>query len=118
MGHRHGRAVGVELLVTAALGVARGAAVRLSERDGYLYQRGGWPLVALWIVSIGIRVAPVVLLGGAAAAATTATLTLSLGVSLAVQSLVLAARVRADGRPLRPGGADRRAVSAGSRLGR
>ncbi len=108
--------VAVDLLLMVGLGAARGAAVRLTERDGYLYQRGGWPLLVLWVVSIGARVGVAVLTTGDARVAAATTVALSVGVSLAAQYAVLSYRVRADGRPLRPGARDRRGAVAGSRL--
>jgi hypothetical protein len=110
-------AVAGELVLTAALGAVRGAFVHLTLREGYLYRRGGALGLALWVVSIGARV--LVELGASAlgvGTAATATLTLSFGVSLAAQFLVLLRRVRADGRPLRPSGRARRGSAAGSRL--
>jgi hypothetical protein len=107
-----------DLVLTAVLGAVRGAAIRLSLREGYLFQRGGVPSLLLWLLSIGVRVLFAVLAAGTVAGpATAATLTLSFGVSIAAQYAVLGARVRADGRPIRPAG-DRRSVTAGSTLDR
>lgn len=107
-----------DLLLTAGLGAVRGAAIELSLREGYLYRRGGVLSLALWTLSIGARVLIAVLASGTSAGpATAATLTLGFGVSIAAQYLVLAARVRADGRPLRPSG-DRREVGQQATLGR
>jgi hypothetical protein len=108
-----------ELLVTAALGVVRGALTHLTLREGYLYQRGGGLGLALWVVSIGARV--LIEVGATAlgvGAAATATITLSFGVSLAAQFAVLYLRVRADGRPLRPADRGRRAATGGATLHR
>lgn len=106
-----------DLVLTAALGAVRGAAIRLSLREGYLYRRGGVPSLVLWAVSIGVRVLVAVLAAGTSAGpATTATLTLGVGVSIATQYAVLAARVRADGRPIRPAG-DRRGSGTRVTLG-
>src|SRR4051812_48586419 len=108
-----------ELVLTAALGALRGALTHLTLREGYLYQRGGGLGLALWVVSIGARVLTEV---GAAAigldAAAKATITLSFGVSLAAQFVVLSLRVRADGRPLRPSGRGRRPAAERATLGR
>lgn len=104
--------VAADLLLAAGLGAVRGAAVRLSLRDGYLYRCGGGLSLALWAVSIGVRVLISVLADGTSAGpAVATTLTLGFGVSIAAQYTVLAARVRADGRPIRPTG-DRRGPRA------
>ncbi len=106
-----------DLVLTAALGAVRGAAIRLSLRDGYLFRRGGGLSLVLWVVSIGARVAVAVLAAGTAAGpAVAATLTLGFGISIAAQYAVLAARVRADGRPVRPAG-DRRHVGTQPTIG-
>jgi hypothetical protein len=108
-----------ELLVTAALGVVRGALTHLTLREGYLYQRGGGLGLALWIVSIGARM--LIEVGATAlgvGAATTATITLSFGVSLAAQFAVLYLRVRADDRPLRSADRGRRVATGRATLDR
>ncbi len=107
-----------DLLLTAALGVVRGSALRLTEREGYLYQRGGWRSLGLWALTIAARVGVALPFAHTSAGpALAATLTASFGVSLAAQYHVFHARVAADGRPIRPG-QDRRATPAGSTLGR
>ena len=106
--------VAVELLVTAGLGIARGAAVRLEVREGWLYQRGGAPVLVLWLLTIAVRAGMAVLAGALGAGPlVSATLTLSFGVSLLVQAAVLARRVEADGRPVRP---DARAAQRPTRV--
>jgi hypothetical protein len=95
--------IGADLLLTAALGAARGYSIQLSTRDGYLYQRGGAPTLLLWALSIAVRVGlefAAHSLGAGAAASGTVVLTF--GVSLVVQAFVLQSRVREDGRPVRP----------------
>lgn len=91
------------LACTAALGLARATVIRLELRQGWLYERGGLPMAALWVLTIGVRVG-MEFLGHSVGAGPllTASLTLSLGLSLVVQYLVLAGRVAADGRPVRP----------------
>jgi hypothetical protein len=95
--------VGADVLLTAGLGVLRGSAIRLTLRDGYLYQRGGWPSVGLWLLTIAVRVGVALpFLHTSAGPALEATLAASFGISLAVQFAVFNARVVRDGRPIRP----------------
>lgn len=92
-----------ELVLAAALGVARGYAFRLESRDGWLYRRGSVALLAAWIATIAVRVGASVLGGDAGAAALVASSSaIVFGASLAVQGLVLRRRVAVDGRPLKP----------------
>jgi hypothetical protein len=108
----------VDIAITAALGIVRGYAIRLSTVDGYLFQRGGVPSLVLWLISIGARIGIAVVVAGTPAEAAVSTMLLvSFAISLAAQFGVLFVRVRADGRPLRPAG-DRRASSGRSTLGR
>ncbi|MCE3550121.1 hypothetical protein LWC33_01465 [Pseudonocardia sp. RS11V-5] len=84
---------GVELLLVVGLGVLRGRSVRLFVRDGVLHQRGGAVTLALWVLTIGLRIGLGLLavrLG--AGALESATLLASLGLSLLVQGWVLRAR--------------------------
>lgn len=107
-----------DLLLTAALGVVRGYATRLTEREGYLYQRGGWLSLGLWVLTIAARVGVAMPFAHTSAGpALAATLIASFGVSLAAQYLVWGARVAADGRPVRPP-RDRRDTPARSTLAR
>ena len=110
--------VGADVLLAAGLGVVRGAAIRLTLRDGYLYQRGGWLSVGLWLLTIAVRVgvaAP--FLHTSAGPALEATLAMSFGISLGAQYAVFNARVARDGRPIRPAG-DRRRTAPRSTLAR
>jgi len=94
--------VAVELVVAALLGAARGALTRLTLRDGYLYERGGWPVLGLWVAMVVARVALILPFEHTALApALTSSISVSLAATLGAQSLVLFARVRADGRPVR-----------------
>jgi hypothetical protein len=107
--------VAADVLLTAGLGALRGTAVRLTLRDGYLYQRGGWLSVGLWVLTIAVRVLVALpFLHTSAGPALEATLAASFGVSLAVQFAVFNARVARDGRPVRPPrrGADTRVTLA------
>ncbi len=108
--------VGADVLLTAGLGAVRGAAIRLTLRDGYLYQRGGWLSVGLWLLTIGGRLAVAApFLHTSAGPALEATLALSFGISLAAQYAVFNARVARDGRPIHPA---RRETAAQSTLAR
>jgi hypothetical protein len=101
--------IGADLLLTAALGAARGYSIELSVRGCYLYQRGGVPTLLLWALSIAVRVGlEFAARGIGAGQAASATVVLTFGISLAVQALVLQFRVREDGRPVQPP-TDRRA---------
>ena len=104
--------VGLDVLLTAGLGAVRGAASRLTLRDGYLYQRGGWLSVGLWLLTIAVRVAVAPpFLHTSAGPALAATLVLTFGISLAAQYAVWGARVARDGRPIRQDGDRRRAIA-------
>ena len=99
-----------ELVLAAALGVARGYAFRLESRDGWLYRRGSVALLLAWVATIGVRVVASLVGAGLGAEALLSTSSaLVFGASLAVQGLVLRRRVAADDRPLRPAGQGRRA---------
>lgn len=115
-------AVGGDVALTVALGVVRGYATRLTLRDGYLYQRGGWLSVGLWVATIAVRLGVALPFAHTSAGpALAATLTVSFGVSLAAQYLLFNARVAADGRPIRPAGdrpKDRLSTRARSTLAR
>jgi hypothetical protein len=112
--------IGADLLLSAALGAARGYSIGLSTRDGYLYQRGGVPTLLLWALSIAVRVGlEIAARGLGAGTAATATVLLTFGISLIVQAFVLQSRVREDGRPVRPS-TERRGSrrDSGARAGR
>jgi len=107
-----------DVALTAVLGIVRGYAIRLTVRDGYLFQRGGWLSVGLWVATIAARLAVTLPFAHTSAGpALAATLTATFGVSLAAQYLVFNARVAADGRPVRPAG-DRRRTPSRATLGR
>ncbi len=83
----------VDLVASMALGGVRGCFVRIFERDGVMWRQGGLVTVALWLVTIGIRIV-IAILAGAAGVGTVmnAALELSLGVSLLAQNGVVALR--------------------------
>ena len=87
--------IAADLGLAVVTGVLRAPTVRLFQRDGAVWRQGGPLTIALWVVSVGARVALGVLAAhdGAGAGADTSVL-LSLGVSLAAQYAVLSWRVR------------------------
>lgn len=102
-----------ELLLAAGLGVVRGYAFRLEERQGWLYRRGSAALLIAWALTVAVRVGASLIGDAAGAGALVATTSaLVFGGSLAVQSIVLRRRVAADGRPVRPQAGRRSADAA------
>jgi hypothetical protein len=83
--------LGLDCVVLAGLGLARGASVRLSSTDRGLFQKGTAATLVLWLVTIAVRV------GTSFAAAAlwphnsfgTSTLALTVGVTLAAQSWMI-----------------------------
>jgi hypothetical protein len=83
----------VDLAASIALGGVRGCFVRVFERDGVMWRQGGLVTLALWIVTIGIRIVIAILAGAAGLGnVMDAALELSLGVSLLAQNGVVALR--------------------------
>lgn len=81
------------LVLAVILGVARGYAMKIwVGPDGQFWRRGGALLVALWLVSVAVKVG--IDLGGAAAGAKIAgaALLIELGVTLGVQNVIVAGR--------------------------
>lgn len=84
-----------DAVVVLGLGAARGASVRLTVRDGGLFQRGGWLTAGLWLLSIAARVV-IVVLGHAlgVGAPLDATVLAGFGLTLVAQSCVVFLRAR------------------------
>jgi hypothetical protein len=108
------RPIDVELLVLSTLvsiglGAWRGLTIQVSVRGGYPWQRYTGATVALWAVLILAKIA--VTYGGERAGATltsgTWALLLTLGLSLAAESAVVAPRALATHAPLSPRGRSR-----------
>jgi hypothetical protein len=85
---------GADLLDSVVVGTIRGFTVRLYQRDGAAWYRYGPATVALWVLSIGVRVALAVL--GTARHASPLTdggdLLFMLGLALICQNLVVIRR--------------------------
>jgi hypothetical protein len=99
----------VDLVASITLGALRGCFVRVFERDGVLWRQGGAVTIALWVVSIGIRIVVAVLAANAGVGnVSSASLELALGVTLLAQNGVVALRGSRLGIPFASGGASRR----------
>jgi hypothetical protein len=103
--------IGIDLVVSLALGAVRGCFIRVYERDGVMWRRGGVITVSLWLVAIGVRV----LIGFLADNAdvgnvSEAALELALAASLLAQNAVIALRGTRMGIPFAPDLSGRRSV--------
>jgi hypothetical protein len=84
-----------DLGLAVVSGAARAPSVRVFERDGRLWRRGGALTVVLWLVSIGARAGLEALAARAGAGtALDDVLPLTFGVSLVAQYVVIALRAR------------------------
>lgn len=92
-----------DLVASAVLGAARGWSVRLFRRDGVLWRQGGAVTIALWLLTIGVRVVIGLLATHAGVGkVSNAALLASLGLTLASQSAVVAWRGARLGIPWAP----------------
>jgi hypothetical protein len=93
----------IDLVTSLVVGAIRGCFVRVYERDGVMWRRGTAVTMALWIVSIGIRVVIAIVAGNAGVAnVSNAALEITLGVSLLGQNAVVALRGSRMGIPFAP----------------
>ena len=95
--------LGLELVVGALAGLARGSTIKLYVRDGHLWQRYGLLTLFVWICLIAVRVGFAV--AGSALGATLpagGSIMATFGLSLLVESLVVAKRAAATGTPIPP----------------
>ncbi|MEU0092269.1 hypothetical protein [Kribbella sp. NPDC006257] len=85
-----------DVAVLIVLGFARGASTQLTQRDGGLHQKGTGLTLALWLITIGIRVAAGFLGGaiGLNGALTSAALLLTFGLSIAAQNVAVYLRAQ------------------------
>ena len=83
----------IDLVASVVFGAVRGYYVRVFERDGVMWRQGGAVTLALWVVSIGIRVVVAIFAGRAGAGnVSNASLELALGITLLAQNGVVALR--------------------------
>jgi hypothetical protein len=95
--------IGIDLVVSLALGAIRGCFVRIYGRDGVMWRQGGVITVSLWLVAIGVRVLIGILAGNAGVGnVSEAALELALAASLLSQNAVIALRGTRMGLPFAP----------------
>jgi hypothetical protein len=103
--------IGIDLVVSLALGAVRGCFIRVYERDGVMWRRGGVITVSLWLVAIGVRVLIGFLADNAGVGnVSEAALELALAASLLAQNAVIALRGTRMGLPFAPDLSRRRSV--------
>jgi hypothetical protein len=93
----------VEAIVAVAAGVARGVTIELYVRDGHLWQRYRLVTLMVWIGMIALRLG--FLAAGHALGASlpeTGTILLTFGVSMLIETLVVARRAAATGAAIMP----------------
>ncbi|WP_027943152.1 hypothetical protein [Amycolatopsis taiwanensis] len=93
-----------DLALLIAFGVARAASTRLTERNGYAFQKGTAATLVLWLATIAIRVG-VALVGvqlGVAGPLTSASLLLSMGLTIGTQNAVVYLRAQRLGLRIAP----------------
>jgi hypothetical protein len=121
--HTHGGLGTVDLMVVViaaaaslALGVARGATIRVFVRDGQLWQRYTFVTIGVWLLSVVIRLGIdwAGHLAGAGTSVLTSSLVLSLGVSFLGEAAVVGTRGLRHRAPFAP--RDARRVARASRL--
>jgi hypothetical protein len=95
----------VDVVLLLALGAARGATVTVTDKDGSAFQKGTKWTLALWIVTIGARVAMVIAdhALGMDATLADASFAVTLGVTLGAQNWVIFERTRRLGIPVPAG---------------
>jgi hypothetical protein len=87
---------GFDVAVLIVLGLARGASTQLSRRDGGLFQKATGATLALWLITIGIRVAAGFLGGamGLNSSLTSAALLLTFGLTIGAQNVAVYLRAQ------------------------
>jgi hypothetical protein len=101
--------VGLDLVASIAMGAVRGCFVRVFARDGVMWRQGGAITIALWIVSIALRVVVAIFADNAGVGnVSNAALELTLGATLLAQNGVVALRGSRLGIPFAPDYTSRR----------
>jgi hypothetical protein len=93
----------VELVVALAAGLARGYTIKLFVKDGHLWQRYTLVTLGVWLAMIALRVGFAIGAGALGATITAgATVLVTFGLSMVVETLVVGQRASATGHPIRP----------------
>lgn len=109
LSHQHGfgaldiMLLSAETLVAVAAGAGRAATIALYVRDGHLWQRYRLLTLGVWIAMIIVRVGFIA--GGDALGASLpagATLLVTFGLSMVVETLLVSKRAAATGAPIMP----------------
>jgi hypothetical protein len=92
----------VQGVVSVAVGMARGATVRVYEQNGYAWAKYRPVTLLLWVASIAGRFAleAAAIASGAGRTAMTSSVMLMFGLSLAAESLIVLPRAYASGIPV------------------
>jgi hypothetical protein len=105
-GHLSGTAVGylaLDIASSLVLGAIRGLFVRVYAQDGVMWRQGSSTTIALWVVSILVRVGIAILASHAGVGnVSDAGLDLAFGLSLGSQNAVVAYRGMRQGIPFAP----------------
>jgi len=123
LAHVHGGVHAVDLavivvavVVSLVLGLVRGTTIRVYVRDGHLWQRYTFVTIAVWLVSVAIRLGTdwAGHLAGASTTVLASSLVLTLGVSFLGEAAVVGMRGLRLGAPFAP--QDARRSARASRL--
>lgn len=101
----------VQIVVGLGIGALRGLTIHLYERDGFLWMRYRWTTLALWVLSIAVRLA--FAFGGHMVGAddgNSQVLMIGFGVSLLGEGLIVAWRANGLGIPFAPDDRSRRRI--------
>lgn len=110
-------AVAVEMVMMLVLGAVRGLTIALYERDGHLWLRYRWSTVAVWVVSIALRLGVGAVASSAGVHLPSSALFLTLGVSFVGEALVVGPRALASGTAFAPSSSQRRGGAQGGERG-
>ncbi|MEC3975165.1 hypothetical protein [Amycolatopsis sp. H20-H5] len=85
-----------DVVVLTLLGLLRSSSTKLTSHNGYAFQKGSGVTVALWVLTIGVRVGFVAVgaATGVSGPLTSASIALTLGISIGAQNALTYVRAR------------------------